>query len=619
MKYLISLTLLMIYSHTSGQTYNDYYGHGHDIGISVNTSNSQEEGQNTINGTGRFTDLAGSSRFTAQSTFGADMELIEYVQNIGIDAWLEEQFLAIDSTHFEKLDANWHRIRNATMELYGDTAFPYWGNDFKDTAFWEKVLFGEDQLRLRVTNALSQILVVSEESLLDAHGYVSYYDILYTNAFGNYRDILYEVTMNPIMAVYLSYFQNPKTDTINNVRPDENYARELMQLFTIGTIELNNDGTPKLDQDGNFIPTYTNEHITELAKVFTGLHPSAWDTRKYPLLTAENFHPFSEPSQYDLSVPLTMHDTLHNEGPKLLLDGTYIPDGQTGLEDIEDAIDHLFNHPNVGPFIGYRLIQRLVKSNPSPAYVNRVASAFNNNGEGIRGDMQAVIRAILTDPEARDCEWLEVESTGKLREPNIRFSHLLRAFNVYNESGNFLIEDNNHKRNLEQSFLHAPSVFNFYTPFYAPSGEVSDNELVAPEFQILNSATSINYLNDLENWINHNLLYNRPSVDTSFVWEFYEDGAIIAYPNQQTYDKDECHLDLSQEINILTQEGADALLDRLNLLLCHGTMTSNTHTTIVDALNNLAEPTNGISINNEELVNIALYYVLLSPDYTILK
>jgi len=260
------------------------------------------------------------------------------------------------------------RAKDSIVAQGGDPAGYEAKDQFFHSAFTNYAMTGEDLLRARVALALSEIFVISEVGALDGEplGWASYYDLLLQHSFGNYRDLLYDITLHPCMGVYLTHLNNPKTDTTQNQFPDENYAREVMQLFSIGLYELNLDGSRKLDTAGNFIPTYDLGEIEEFAKVFTGL---SWGDRN-------EFGKRFPVSELGLTIPMQMFDEEHEPGSKQLLNGFVVPDRNPvdGLADLNDAIDNLFNHPNVGPFLARLLIQRLVKSNPSPDYISRVTS-----------------------------------------------------------------------------------------------------------------------------------------------------------------------------------------------------------------------------------------------------
>jgi len=430
----------------------------------------------------------------------------------------------------------------------------------------------DDHLRQRTAQALSQIFVVSEKSnlQLSGPGLADYYDVLYKNAFGNFRDILYEVSLHPMMGYYLSHLDNPKADPANNIHPDENYAREIMQLFSIG-----------LSAPGYY-----------------------WPWEDYSSLPPEfGNKEFNSPISTINWEPMVAFENQHEQGVKNLLNGQVVPAGQTTLEDINDAIDNLFNHPNVGPFIGKLLIQRLVKSNPSPAYVARVAAKFNDNGVGVRGDMEAFISAILTDAEALDCSWQDNAHHGKLRAPLLRYTQAMRAFNAQNQSGRMWNWGYLFEEAVDQGILASPSVFNFYLPEFQPNGPISDADLVAPEYQIHTSATSINFINLAYDW---------------FIKEYYMEIATHAgndAHNAPSYNEndldpvDYVFLDLTDEIEIANDPAA--LVERLNLIMTGGAFSEATKTNIINAITPLS--------SNNDRVKAALYLAFISPDYSIQK
>lgn len=394
-----------------------------------------------------------------QTTFGATAAAADDVISTGIDAWLDEQFAAPPSLQLPYLQSLPRPMPAGLL------------NRDRSDIWFAHAVNAPDQLRQRVAFALSQILVVSQNGALGQAPYAlaSYYDVLSENAFGNYRDLLEAVTLHPAMGVYLSMLGNEKPNPALNIRPDENYAREMMQLFSIGLIELNIDGTPRLDANGDPIPTYDQSVIEGFAHVFTG-----WNWAG-----AASFQQ-ARRNDFNQTQPMQLYPAFHDTGEKQLLNGVILPAGQSGQQDLDAAIDVVFNHPNVGPFIAIRLIQRLTTSNPSPAYVQRVAEVFNDNGGGIRGDLGAVVRAILTDVEARPDMSMDLD--GKLKEPLLRLTQLWRAFDARSQSGLYRVDGASFI--FGQGPLQSPSVFNFFSPFYAPPGEISDSSLVAPEMQI---------------------------------------------------------------------------------------------------------------------------------------
>jgi uncharacterized protein (DUF1800 family) len=391
-------------------------------------------------------------RFLLQTSFGPAPGDVARVQAVGIESYLDSQL-----------------SRSVSRQLPYLQALPQPVEQFdRHEAFLRNAMRGNDQLRQRVAFALSQIFVVSENSGLTDYplALASYHDLLASQAFGNFRQLMEDVTLHPAMGFYLSMLGNEKPDVARNIRPDENYARELMQLFTIGLVELNENGTERLNGNGEPIPTYDQAIIEGFAHVNTG-----WTFGGSPAWYAPS---------YDFLQPMQAFEAFHDTGTKKLLNGVVLPGGRTARADLESALDNIFQHPNVGPFIGRQLIQRLVTSNPSPEYVARVARVFANNGQGERGDLRAVIRAILLDREARDP--LAGDTTGRLQEPILRLTRLWRAYEASAPNGRFLLPSMGVM--IGQAPLAAPSVFNFYRPSYAPPGEISARGLVAPEMQI---------------------------------------------------------------------------------------------------------------------------------------
>ena len=395
-------------------------------------------------------------------------------------------------------------------------------------------------------------------------GLASYYDTLPEHSFGNYRDLLLAVTLHPSMGFFLSHVNNAKTDAEANTFPDENYAREVMQLFSIGLYELNPDGSQRRDSEGNTIATYDNEDIQEFAKIFTGL---AYD--------ASDREPAFGRNQAVFQLPMVMFDEYHEPGEKRLLNGQVVGDGQTGLEDIEDAIDNLFNHPNVGPFVGRQLIQRLVTSNPSPAYITRISEVFADNGDGVRGDMKAVVKAILTDEEIADA--------SRVREPFRRYLAAGRALNIGPVEGYKFAVTGYIVQNLTgQMVLTAPSVFNFYSPFYRPQGGMG---LISPEMQITTEDTAIGITNLMAN-----LVYGDTPMAT------HSELPPVA-------------LNLEPLTELVDDEAA--FFNQLDRLLFAGNMSSFTRGILSEAMAELA------SSPNEDKVKLGLYLSLVSPEQAV--
>ncbi len=588
MRFYLAFSSLFLVFFLNAQQYSDFIGAGHDNGITVTTSHNQNadnQGDKTVDGfpITNPEQLNDASRFLAQATLGADYETIQMTAAMGYDAWLEEQF----SLPITSLTNSTSMVTQPDEEFEG-----FFFVNVRD-GWWQSAMTSPDMLRQRIGLAMSEIFVVSSfgSDLLEdgGLGMTNYYDMLLNHSFGNYRNMLFDVSMHPIMGFYLSHLNNPKTQPALNIHPDENYAREVMQLFSIGLYELNNDGTRKLDGSGAVIPTYDNNDIKEFAKIFTGLGDGSANGQ------------FGIPPDDVNSVfvvPMKMYEEHHEPGPKFLLNNAAVAGGQSGMEDINAAIDNLHNHPNVGPFIGKALIQFLVSSNPSPDYVNRVANAFNDNGTGQRGDFQAVIKAILLDPEARNCDALSNPSAGKLREPIVRWTHISRALNAIPKLGIHQNPAFLFVSSTGQYPQYSPSVFNFFQPDYQPNGPISDNGFVAPVFQIHNSSSSIGYINQVDLWTTKNAV-------TTIFDPAEEEHLGAPYDDEFTTST----LNITDELAMASEP--DLLLDRLDILLTHGHLSSESRATILNALDQLSDP--------KERVDMAIYLIMISPDYAILK
>ena len=470
-------------------------------------------------------------KFLAQASFGATASEISSVKSKGFVGWIDEQ---IQMPHTEDAVA---QIMKFAKE-FDPTAYPlsvaeYMADDANifnsyyaarpsnkyfamfNLSIWARnALQGKEQLRHRMAYALSQIIVVSNAtSIFDrrADGLTAYYEILSKHAFGNYKALLKEISHHPSMGIYLTYLGNKKAEGVST--PDENYAREIMQLFTIGLNELNIDGTPKLDGKGQEIATYTQEDIEELSRVFTG-----WDmaqSGKYGKLDG------------DLHQPMRFNSQYHDEGNKTVLGNTI---NGAGDQEINNAIDMLFAHANVAPFVSKLLIKRLTTSNPSPAYVARVATIFNDNGKGEKGDLEAVLKAILLDEEVRG-----MSTKGdivKVKEPLLAYTQLLRAFDVqgfkdYDSRFNTQVSGiwiADQTKYFGQSPMGAETVFNYYSPEYTPAdNEFITKPLTSPEIEIQTSQVLVNFSNKI-----HNLFFEHGD-------KFYESQILTREKNYMTY------------------------------------------------------------------------------------
>ena len=433
-----------------------------------------------------------AARFVLQTQFSVSDTDIAAIKTQGYLGWLNNQLNgARGQTGTAWLDSQGHNIPNSSGNYFN----PVMG----DFMAWRMMMTGDDQVRRRFSLALSEMMVASLnpiDGFWPPYVIAGYWDMLNDNVFGNFRSLLEAVTLNPAIGFYLNTKGNLKEDLASGREPDENYAREVMQLFTIGLYELNLDGTPKTDLFGNKKETYTQTDITNLAHVFTGYD---WD---YSRVTQQNtsFLPYPIPTTQFARDPMSIDASKHSNLAVTFL-GTTIPANTSGPAALKTALDTLFNHPNVGPFFARQMIQRLVTSNPSAAYVSRVATVFNNSGSGVRGDLKSFWRAILTDSEATT---LPTDATsGKLREPIVRWAQWARTFSVGSTSGKWEIYDtSNGDWGLGQSPLRSPSVFNYFRPGYVPpQTAIATNGDVAPEFQLHNETTTAGYINFLQSII----------------------------------------------------------------------------------------------------------------------
>jgi uncharacterized protein (DUF1800 family) len=491
-----------------------------------------------------------ADRFLEQSTFGPTQALITQVQYSGLQGFLTAQY-ALPITKYP-LPASGESGLGAVQQR-----------------FFVQNLTAQDQLRQRVAFALSQIFVIGGNKVGDPTGYSNYLQLLENDSFTNYRQIMQDVTLSPAMGDWLDMVNNGKPNTSAGDHANENYAREFMQLFTIGTSQLNPDGTYQLDSGGNQIPTYTQNTVEAFALAYTG-----WTYPPAPGATQQTYNPAY------WTGPMVAVDSNHDTTAKQLLiypgasGGGMLPSGQSAAQDLQGALDNVFNHPNVGPFVSHELIQHLVTSNPSPAYIQRVASVFNDNGSGVRGDMKAVITAILMDPEARrgDDPATTVGTDGHLQEPILYMTGLLREFGATSDGSNLAY----YGSNMGQEALFSPSVFNFYSPSYVIPGTT----MYGPEFQILTTATSLNRVN----WVN------------SFVFGSIGSGTTVDFSSYATQ-----------------ASNPSALLGSLNTLMLHGSMSSDMQSSILTAMQ--AVPTG--SKQGLQQAEAAIYLIGTSSQYQV--
>jgi uncharacterized protein (DUF1800 family) len=576
---------------------------------------------------------ADAARFLAQATYGPTSQSIAHLRAVGYDAWLAEQFAEPASTETQYLD--WVSLTWPEEYLFDDTRMEIWTINSVGTPDPSRAGYpsnaATDQLRQRVALALSEIFVTSNSNGTLAYqpwALASYYDMLAADAFGNYRTLLEDVTKHPAMGIFLSMIQNQKADPDQNIHPDENYAREVMQLFSIGLVQLNPDGTPVLS-GGQEVPTYDQTTVRGFAAVFTGWD---WNNDGFPghpeTACGETTYTCCEyivneqgdvesdtyfwcgPSNYnDAPWQLAMQPIEHyhdSTSDKQLLNyaGVSLPNGVlvhggNAQAEMTAALDNIFHHPNVGPFIAKRLIERLVTSNPTPAYVQRVAQVFNDNGAGVRGDLKAVVKAILLDPEARYGEWQRPDTFGKLREPLLKITQMWRAMAARSTGGRVAtlrpwppIEDQ-----IGQAPLRSPTVFNFFKPDYAQPGEVATAGLVSPEFQILTDSMIV----DTPNWLFHEVFCDYTGSEDCWA---SDDPATM----QMDEDRDAA----------LAASDPGALVDSYNALFMSGQMSPFMRNVLVTRLQEMTQDDYGSELGRRR-VQHALYLILNSPEYSIQK
>jgi uncharacterized protein (DUF1800 family) len=514
-----------------------------------------------------------AARLLDQATFGVTASDVASVQSIGIDAYISAQ-LALPATQYLGYSYTPH---TAPADCKSD------GSNPPDAAslcardqysafqvqrdFFTHALYNPDQLRQRVAFALSQIMVVSSVEIYEAYGLADFENILLNDALGNYRTLLQDVTLSPTMGHYLDMANSDQTNTANGTVPNQNYAREVLQLFSIGLVELNQDGSQQLDATGAPIPTFTPPTIEGFAALFTG-----WT---YPPLSGASSN-WTNPINFDgQMVSFPNH---HQAGTKLLLNGYTVPAGQTPDQDLANGLDNIFNHPNVGPFIGKQLIQHLVTSNPSPAYVSRIAAVFADNGQGVRGDLSAVVRAILEDEEARDAAPPAI--FGHLREPALFITAAMRSLG--GQSDGVLLRSASSA--MGQPIFSPETVFNFYPPSY----QIPGTQVIAPEFGIQNAATAL----ARSNFINTVILQGGAPPSSSV------SGST------------------GTSINLSAFAGANdnaAMTTALNQTLMHGSLSADASTIIISAANAAAAN----SSDALAPVRAAAYLILTSGQYQV--
>ncbi len=496
--------------------------------------------------------VAAASRLLDQATFGPTLSDIQHVQTVGLDAYITEQF-ALAPTLLPDLP------NPLPMQCAPSNPIPC-----EQSEWWTAAVTGPDQLRQRVALALSEMFTVST-NMITPYSVTPYQNMLASDAFTNFSTVMKDVTLSTAMGNYLNMLNSYKPG--NGQIANENYARENMQLFTIGLYLLNQDGTPQVDASGNMLPAYTEAQVEAFARAYTGwtyANASGTAITKFP----------NSPANYD--APMAALDSAHDMSTKILLNGTTLPAGQTAAQDLAGALANLFAHANVGPFVCRQLIQHLVSSNPSPAYVARVSAVFANNGNGVRGDLKAVVRAILEDTEARAGDTDATFNGGHLREPMLYLANVIRGLGFVNtDSTSYYGALSNYSGSLSERPYGAGSVFNFFPPSYV----IPDSGVNAPEFALENTATAILRLTQA-----NQLVYNQISgfsVDLSATSAY---GLMASNPGN--------------------------LVDSLGIVFMHGQMPANMRTAIVNHITTLTDM--------GQRVRVATYLVITSSQYKVM-
>jgi uncharacterized protein (DUF1800 family) len=529
---------------------------------------------------------AAAARFLTRSQFSVNSAGMTRLKDVGYVSWLDSEIAKPVS---ETAVAAYIRLGGEDFANKD-----YFGTTFHTQVMWQQFLDSDDQLRKRVAFALSEFFVVSAngvDAVWHGLGLCNYWDILNKYAFGNFRDLLEEVTLNPVMGQYLSLNDSRKEDPKTGRRPDENYAREVMQLFTIGLVALNNDGSVKKDASGNPVTTYTNEDVTNVARALSGW---AWQGTAAEKLTVEPWLMPGYMKRQMTSDPAKMQYTYANRASEhSALEATFlgvtVPANTDAVAALKVVLDTLFNHSNTPVFFSKQMIQRLVTSNPSPEYVDRIAKVFANNGLGVRGDLKAVFKAILIDDEALSPSGLTSQTFGKVREPFVRFVQWARTFNLKKPtSGKYDLFDTSQQSNsLGQFVFRSPSVFNFFRPGYVPAGTaIASNKLVAPEFQIVNEISTIGYANFMHDIVTTKTNANREP-------DYTAEAAIA--------------------------NDSAALVTQIDLLLTGGQLSQTNKDKIKLAVDSITLPATNDADARFNRIAAAILLTMVSPQYLIQK
>ena len=510
---------------------------------------------------------ADTLRLLEQSSFGPTPQMVERVRRQGFAGYLDEQFRLRVSRmpELKPVDNDVNKFceqgdAGKLCKRDNYSQFPV------QTRFFQNALTQPDQLRQRVAFALGQIFVVSARKNNRSYAMARYQQLLLDDAFGNYRQLLADVTLSPMMGQYLDMANNDKLDPKRGVAPNENYAREVLQLFSVGLVQLNPDGSAKLAADGKALPTYGGDEIKEFARAFTGwTYPSVPGVKPKP----------RNPGYFD--GPLLPVAAGHDAGPKTLLGGQRIAGSSDPQRDMDAALDNIFKHPNVGPFMARRLIQHLTTSNPGPDYIQRVSRVFDDNGRGVRGDLKAVVRAILLDPSARGD--VATGAFGKLREPVLYITGVMRALGAQSDGVDLIGQS----AGMDENVFVAPTVFNFFPPDY----EVMGTGMNAPELAIVDSTTSLKRAD-----FAYRLIFGKP----------------IA-PDANVPGATGTSLSLAAWEPLAADAGA--LVDRLDALLLHQSLPAASRAAVLQAVQKLPPR------DAAQRVKTAAYLIVAGPQYQI--
>jgi len=584
-------------------------------------------------------------RILEQATFGPTDDDLKAVQTLGTAKWIEQQLnssSAYDSSsdshqsHLQRYKAIAKMAEPSTYSSESDFNNNYHGrtSDYQTAAWFDNVLHGKDQLRQRVAFALSELIVISgskQRTRFRGDSLASYYDILAKHAFGNFRNLMGEISRSPGMGVFLSHQGNKKFNSSSNTHPDENFARELMQLFSIGLWKMNQDGSMVKDSSGDPIASYTQDDVEELAKVMTG----------YDIKGNSKFGKTNRGNGEEWASPMEFNSSHHEYASKTFLGSNIGAEGSSNSDpaDLDQALNIIFQHQNVGPHVGRHLITRLITSNPSSAYISRVAEKFNNDGNGNRGNLKEVVRTVLLDPEAREEEYSNVGNFGKPKEPLLALTQFLRAFDVKpldgwksrtNATMNGVYQFFYLENIIGQSPLRSETVFNFFSSDFIPAdSHFISNSMVAPEFQIQSDTVLIKFHNLIRSSLNTNeknaILENNASLK--------EFASARSYTKQNYYINVDIELQIFENaldgdtngdfININDSEKKKAaiqtLLKHLDEKLMGGEMPSDYYTALTTHLMNMNW---GKKYNAKEARNVisdAIRFMVISSSFMIQK